>query len=80
MSHTAAETVNVVAEMPEPDQGEVEAKPRPDPRITRMSVSAAAANAPPRIAGHATAEAGAPVAPAAAPRAAVVADPACGMD
>jgi hypothetical protein len=56
ISHTAVITVNVVAEAPAPDQGDTEARPKPDPRARRIIVKAAAANAPPKMAGHATPE------------------------
>ena len=42
------------AEVPALAQGDTAASPNPDPSAKRTSDSAAAANAPPRIAGHAT--------------------------
>ena len=56
INQIAVMTVNVVTEAPEPDQGDTDASPRTEPRAMRISDSAAAANAPPMIAGHATPE------------------------
>jgi len=56
INQIAVMIVNVVTEAPEPDQGDTHASPRPEPRDMRISDSAAAANAPPMIAGHATRE------------------------
>jgi hypothetical protein len=44
--------VIVVADAPELDQGETAAKPRPVPSATNISPIAAAANAPPMMAGQ----------------------------
>jgi len=53
-------TVNVVTEAPELDHGDTDASPKPEPRAMRTSDNAAAANAPPMIAGQATADIEAP--------------------
>src|SRR4029077_13472545 len=55
-NHTAAKTPKVVADGPELYHGDTEAKPRPDPRASNISATAAVANAPAMIAGHDTAE------------------------
>jgi|SRR5713101_101037 len=52
MSHTAVNIVKVAAEAPELDQGDTEARPKPDPSARRIKEDAAAAKAPPTIAGH----------------------------
>src|SRR5271168_3778633 len=49
-------TVKVVTEAPELGQGDTEAKPKPDPRASRISDNAAAAKAPPIIAAQEIAE------------------------
>jgi hypothetical protein len=56
INHTAVIIVNVAAEVPALDQGDTDARPRPDPRARRISVKAAAAKAPPMMAGQATPE------------------------
>ena len=56
ISHTAASTPNVVADGLELYHGETDAKPRPDPRASKISATAAIAKAPAMIAGHDTAE------------------------
>src|SRR5215831_3989008 len=56
ISYTAAQTPNVVAEGPELYQGDAEARPRPDPRASRIRLAAAIANAPAMIAAHDTPE------------------------
>ena len=56
MSHIAVITVKVVTEAPELGQGDTEARPKPDPRASRISVSAAAAKAPPMTAAQEIAE------------------------
>ena len=48
--------VNVVSDAPVPGHGETAASPKPEPSASRISVTAAAAKAPPMIAAHATAE------------------------
>jgi len=44
--------VKVVADTPELDHGDTEARPKPEPSARRMSERDAAAKAPPRIAGQ----------------------------
>jgi hypothetical protein len=56
ISQIAAIIVKVVAEAPELGHGDTEAKPKPEPRAIRTKARAAAANAPPKIAGHAMPE------------------------
>src|SRR5450432_2786679 len=56
ISQIAALTANVVTEAPELGHGETAARPSPDPRLNRMSDTAAAAAAPAMMAGHETAE------------------------
>jgi hypothetical protein len=56
MSQIAVIAVKVVAEAPEFGQGDTEAKPKPDPRASRISDNAAVAKAPPMIAAHEIAE------------------------
>jgi hypothetical protein len=48
-------TVNVVAEAPEPGQGDTEASPMPDPKARRIKEVAAAATVPAMMAGQDTA-------------------------
>src|SRR5271169_3606241 len=45
-------SVKVVTEAPELGQGDTEARPKPDPRATRINDNAAAAKAPPMIAAQ----------------------------
>ena len=52
----AVVTAKVVAEAPTLDQGDSEAKPNPAPSDSRISVTAAAATAPPMIADQLSAE------------------------
>jgi hypothetical protein len=52
----AVVTAKVVAEAPSLDQGDSEAKPSPAPSDRRISVTAAAATAPPMIADQLSAE------------------------
>src|ERR1700682_1149096 len=49
-------TTKVVAEAPEPDQGESPASPSPEPSVTNTRVIATAADAPAKIAAQDTAE------------------------
>jgi hypothetical protein len=58
ISQIPAAIVKVLVEMPKAGQGEIDARPNPDPSTRSTSVMAAAATAPPRIAGHAMAETG----------------------
>ncbi|HTB65140.1 MAG TPA: hypothetical protein VK727_02865 [Steroidobacteraceae bacterium] len=46
ISQMAVVTANVVIEMPWPSQGEIEAKPSPDPSANKTSDTETAANAP----------------------------------
>src|SRR5712671_6454538 len=55
-----APTLNVVADTPEFDHGEIDDKPVPAPKAIKRSVSAAAATAPAATAAHETAESPAP--------------------
>ena len=48
--------VKVVTDAPDPDQGDIEAKPKPVPSAKRISDTAAAVNAPPITAGQETPE------------------------
>lgn len=52
MSQIAAVIVNVIAETPRFGQGEIDAKPSPDPNASRVSETAAATKAPAMIAGQ----------------------------
>jgi hypothetical protein len=52
MSQIAVIAVKVVTEAPEFGQGDTEAKPKPDPRASRIRDNAAVANAPPIIAAQ----------------------------
>ena len=61
ISQIAAVTVNVVALAPEPDHGDTEANPIPDPSASNRMETAAATNAPAMIADHVTADDGASV-------------------
>src|ERR1700761_3186840 len=54
VSHAMVETPKVVALAPLPANGETDDRPRPTPRINRMSDSAAAPAEPARIAPHDT--------------------------
>jgi hypothetical protein len=56
MIQIAAVMVNVAAEAPALAQGDTEARPKPAPSAIRTNDSAAAAKAPPKIAGQATPE------------------------
>ena len=56
MSHIAVITVKVVTEAPEFGQGDTEARPKPDPRASRINDKAAVAKAPPMIAAQDIAE------------------------
>src|ERR1700751_4766747 len=56
ISQTAAQTPKVAADGPELYQGDTEARPRPDPRASKIRLAAAIANAPAMIAGHDTPE------------------------
>jgi hypothetical protein len=56
MSHIAVITVKVVAETPELDHGDTEARPKPDPSARRINDDEAAAKAPAIIAGQLIAE------------------------
>jgi hypothetical protein len=53
-NHIAAERPTVVAAAPLEGHGEIAEKPNPNPRITKISESAAAAAAPAKIAPHET--------------------------
>src|SRR4051794_7372377 len=55
-----APTLNVVADTPEFDHGEIDDKPVPAPKAIKRRVSAAAATAPAATAAHETAESRAP--------------------
>jgi hypothetical protein len=52
MSHIPVIIVKVVADTPELDHGDTEARPNPEPSARRIKESEAAAKAPPRIAGQ----------------------------
>jgi hypothetical protein len=52
MSQMAADTANVVAEIPWFFHGDTEASPSPDPSANRVSDTAAATNAPAKMAGQ----------------------------
>src|ERR1700679_3834837 len=52
ISQIAVVTANVVPEMPLPGQGDMEAKPKPEPSANRTRETAIATNAPAMIAGH----------------------------
>src|SRR5690348_10479827 len=67
MSHIPAAMPKPAAERPLPDQGDTEARPRPDPRASRISETAAAVTAPAMIAAQDTAETGDSIRAAAAP-------------
>jgi hypothetical protein len=56
MSQIAVIAVKVVTEAPEFGQGDTEAKPKPDPRASKISDNAAVAKAPPMIAAQEIAE------------------------
>ena len=56
MSQIAVIAVKVVTEAPEFGQGDTEARPKPDPRASRISDKAAVAKAPPMIAAQEIAE------------------------
>jgi hypothetical protein len=56
MSQIAVIAVKVVSEAPELGQGDTEARPKPDPRASRISDNAAVAKAPPMIAAQEIAE------------------------
>src|SRR5689334_15318262 len=56
ISQMPAAMVNAFRVVPEFGHGETDARPNPEPSASRISVAAAAANAPPMIAPHATAE------------------------
>jgi hypothetical protein len=56
MSQIAVSAVKVITEAPEFGQGDTEARPKPDPRASRISDKAAVARAPPMIAVQEIAE------------------------
>jgi hypothetical protein len=56
MSHIAIIMVKVVAEAPEFGQGDTDARPKPDPRASRIRDVAAIAKAPASIGGQAIPE------------------------
>jgi hypothetical protein len=56
ISQIAVIAVKVVTEAPEFGQGDTDARPKPDPRASRISDNAAVAKAPPMIAAHEIAE------------------------
>jgi hypothetical protein len=56
MSHIAVLTVKVATVTPEFDQGDTDARPKPEPNNKRISDIAAEVTAPARMAGQATAE------------------------
>ena len=58
MSQIAIIAVKVVSEAPELGQGDTEARPKADPRVSRISDNAAVAKAPPIIAAQEIAEIG----------------------
>jgi hypothetical protein len=59
MSQIAVMIEKVVAEAPLPGQGDMEAKPIPEPKVTRIRLAATAVMAPAKIAGQDAAEAAA---------------------
>jgi len=58
ISQIAVIAVKVVTEAPEFGQGDTEARPKADPRVSRISDNAAVAKAPPIIAAQEIAEIG----------------------
>jgi hypothetical protein len=56
-SHIAATVPKVVGDGLVKDHGETVARPRPGPRVNNMIVTPKAANAPPNIEAHSTADA-----------------------
>jgi hypothetical protein len=60
-------TLNVVADAPLWDQGDIKASPSPDPSANRISEVEAATKAPEMIAGHDTADVDTSIVRASAP-------------